>query len=102
MPWMLWVMAAFGVIEPFEHQLGGCGRGKELRLEQGGHGLKKLAHWNPALKLISLAARPCCCACCFKTGCCFVVDVSFLNQRLRKSFSAAETFLPGTLFLRRQ
>ena len=52
---MLRVVAAFCVVEPFEHELGGCCGGKELRLQQGGHGLKKLAHQNYSLNLISLA-----------------------------------------------
>jgi len=41
------------------------------------------------------------CACCFKTGCCFVVDASLFSQRLRNSFIAAETFQFGALFLKR-
>ena len=36
-----------------------------------------------------------------KIGCCFVVDASLMGQRLRNSFSAAETFQPGMLFLKR-
>ena len=55
----------------------------------------------PFVDSISVASWVVGCACCFKTGCCFVADVSLFSQRLRNSFVAAETFLPGTLFLKR-
>ena len=54
-----------------------------------------------SLRVISPAHGSVGCVCCFKTGCCFVVDASLFSQRLRNSFGAAETFQLGTLFLRR-
>ena len=54
-----------------------------------------------SLKLVSPCQESVGCVCCFKTGCCFVVDASLFSQRLRNSFKAAETFQLGTLFLRR-
>ena len=36
-----------------------------------------------------------------KIGCRFVADVSLLKQRLRNSFTAAETFQLGVFFLKR-
>ena len=56
----------------------------------------------PSVEAISVASWVVGCACCFKTGCCFVADVSLFSQRLRNSFFAAETFQLGTLFLKRQ
>ena len=102
MTWMLRVVAAIGVIEPFQHQLGCCGRWKELPLKQGCHGLEKLTHFKFLLyDLLHPQHGFVGCACCFKTGCCFVVDASLLGQRLRNSSIAAETFQLGTLFLKR-
>ena len=46
MTWMLRVVTSFGVIEPFQDQLGRCYWRKELRLKQGCHGLEKLAHFK--------------------------------------------------------
>jgi hypothetical protein len=54
-----------------------------------------------SLKVIPPAHESVGCVCCFKTGCCFVVDASLFSQRLRNSFFAAETFQLGTLFLKR-
>jgi len=56
---------------------------------------------NPFYRDIHSQHGPVGCAFCFKTGCYFVVDASLLGQHLRNSFIAAETFQPGTLFLKR-
>lgn len=103
MAWMLRVVASFGVIEPLQHQLGSSCWWQKLRLKQGRHCLEKLTHFK-FLLLTQFHSQhgPVGCAYCFKTGCCFVVDASLLGQRLRNSFFAAETFQPGTLFLKRQ
>ena len=53
-----------------------------------------------SLRVISPAHGFVGCVCCFKTGCCFVVDASLFSQRLRNNFQAAETFQFGTLFLK--
>ena len=102
MAWMLRVVASLGVIKPFEDQLGRCWWWKELRLKQDCYGMEKLAHFKFLFQdLFHPYPEPVVCACCFKTGCCFVVDASLFSQGLRNSFFAAETFLPGMLFLKR-
>ena len=99
MAWMVRVMASFGVIEPFEHELGSCAWGKELQLQLGCHRSEELAHCEHAfLRGITTAHASVDCACCFNLDCCFVVDVSLLIQGLRKSFDAAETPQFGMLF----
>ena len=46
MAWMLRVVASFGVVEPFQHQLGGSGWRQKLRLKHGCYGLEQLAHFK--------------------------------------------------------
>ena len=46
MAWMLRVVAAFGVIEPFQDESGSGGWWQKLRLKQGCHGLEELTHFE--------------------------------------------------------
>ena len=48
MAWMVRVMASFGVVEPFEHELGSCAWRKELQLQLGCHRSEELAHCEHA------------------------------------------------------